>query len=83
LQVHGETRFKRLATLSVSDLYNLRHSVTYQNQCVSFTKSRPVINPIGIRRAPRSDGRPGFIRIDSVHQEDLDGTNAVDIVTQW
>ena len=56
---------------------------------MNFTKTRPVVNPIGIRRAPRPAGRPGFIRIDSVHQGDMDGTkgvyhvNAVDIVTQW
>ena len=87
--VYGDARFERLATLSVSHLYNLRHSKTYLNQRVSFTKTRPVVNPIGVRRAPRPDGRPGFIRIDSVHQGDLDGTkgvyhiNAVDIVTQW
>ena len=89
LHVHGDTRFERLANLPVSHLYNLRHSVTYQNQRVSFTKTRPVVNAIGIRRAPRPEGRPGFIRIDSVHQGDMDGTkgvyhiNAVDIVTQW
>lgn len=86
---YGDARFERLASLSVSHLYNLRHSKTYFNQRVSFTKTRPVVNPIGIRRAPRPEGRPGFIRIDSVHQGDLDGTkgvyhiNAVDIVTQW
>ena len=87
--VHEDSRFERLAGLSVSHLYNLRHSVTYQNQRVSFNKTRPVVNAIGVRRAPRPDGRPGFIRIDSVHQGDMDGTkgvyhiNAVDIVTQW
>ena len=89
LHVYGDARFERLAGLSVSHLYNLRHSKTYLNQRVSFTKTRPVVNPIGVRRAPRPAGRPGFIRIDSVHQGDLDGTkgvyhvNAVDIVTQW
>lgn len=89
MHVHGDTRFERLANLSVSHLYNLRHSVPYKNQRVSFTKTRPVVNAIGIRRAPRPQGRPGFIRIDSVHQGDMDGTkgvyhiNAVDIVTQW
>ena len=42
-----------------------------------------------MRRAPAPDGRPGFIRIDSVHQGDHDGIkglyhiNAVDCVTQW
>jgi hypothetical protein len=44
---------------------------------------------IGTRRAPAPEGRPGFIRIDSVHQGDLDGAkglyhiNAVNCVTQW
>lgn len=89
LHVFGDARFERLASLSVSHLYNLRRSKVYQSQRVNFTKTRPVVNPIGIRRAPRPQGRPGFIRIDSVHQGDLDGTkgvyhvNAVDIVTQW
>jgi len=42
-----------------------------------------------VRKAPKPDGRPGFIRIDSVHQGDLDGIkglyhiNAVDFETQW
>ena len=41
------------------------------------------------RTVPAPEGRPGFIRIDSVHQGDLDGVkgvlhiNAVDCVTQW
>lgn len=87
--VYGDARFERLATLSVSHLYNLRRSKTYLNQRVSLNKTRAVVSPIGVRRAPRPEGCPGFIRIDSVHQGDLDGTkgvyhiNAVDIVTQW
>jgi len=44
---------------------------------------------IGERRPPQPDGRPGYLRVDTVHQGDLDGTkgvyhiNAVDEVTQW
>ena len=55
-----------------------------------LTKTRPTkVVTIGVRKAPAPEGRPGFIRIDSVHQGDLDGTkglyhiNAVDCVTQW
>lgn len=54
-----------------------------------FTKTRPTGIAIGVRRAPAPDDRPGFIRIDSVHQGDQDGVkgvyhiNAVDCVTQW
>ena len=74
---------------AVSHLYNLRKSVGYQAQRKSFTKTRPVCNPIGVRKAPRPDGRAGFVRIDTVHQGDLDGIKGVyhitcvDQVCQW
>ena len=87
--VYGDTRYERLAGLSVSHLYNLRKSVDYQAQRVSFTKTRPVCNPIGVRKAPRPNGRAGFVRIDTVHQGDLDGLKGVyhitcvDETSQW
>ena len=55
----------------------------------SFTKTRPVCNAIGVRKAPRAAGRAGFSRVDSVHQGDLDGLKGVyhitcvDEVSQW
>ena len=85
----GDPRYERLATLSVSHLYNLRHLAGYQATRLHWTKTRGHCVPIGERRAPAPDGRPGFIRIDSVHQGDQDGLkgvyhiNAVDCVTQW
>ncbi len=88
--VFGDTRFERLGSISVGHLYNLRHSASYRAQRVVLTKTRATkAATIGVRKAPAPDGRPGFIRIDSVHQGDLDGTkglyhiNAVDCVTQW
>lgn len=87
--VYGDARYERLATLSVSHLYNLRKSAGYRALRVSFTKTRPVCNPIGVRRAPRPKGRAGFVRIDTVHQGDLDGIKGVyhitcvDAVSQW
>ncbi len=88
--VFGDARFARLGSISVAHLYNLRHSAGYQAQRVVRTKTRPTkAVTIGVRKAPAADGRAGFIRIDSVHQGDLDGTkglyhiNAVDCVTQW
>jgi len=87
--VYGDNRYERLSTLSASHLYRLRKSKAYQAQRTSFTKTRPVCNPIGVRKAPRPEGRAGFIRIDTVHQGDLDGIKgvyhitAVDCVTQW
>ena len=89
-EVFGDTRFARLGSISVGHLYNLRHSAGYRAQRVALTKTRPSrAVTIGVRRAPTPQDRPGFIRIDSVHQGDRDGAkglyhiNAVDCVTQW
>ncbi len=73
LDRYDDRRFERLARLSVSHLYNLRASRTYERQRVIRTATRASANPIGTRRAPAPAGRAGFIRIDSVHQGDLDG----------
>ena len=88
--VFGDTRFERLGSISVGHLYNLRNSAPYRAHRVVLTKTRPTkAATIGVRKAPAPEGRPGFVRIDSVHQGDLDGTkglyhiNAVDCVTQW
>ena len=87
--VFGEARFARLAEISVSHLYNLRGGKPYRDTRRHWTKTRPTGIPIGQRRAPQPKGAPGYIRIDSVHQGDLDGKkgvyhiNAVDCVTQF
>jgi transposase InsO family protein len=52
-------------------------------------KTRPVKVNIGERRKPRPEGRPGFLRVDSVHQGNLDAIkglyhiNLVDEVSQF
>ena len=87
--VHAEIRYERLAGISVSHLYNLRHSIGYRRQRRQFNKTRPVRSQIGERRRPDPQGQPGFLRVDTVHQGDLDGIkgvyhiNAVDEVTQF
>jgi transposase InsO family protein len=87
--VYGDTRYQRLAGLSVSHLYNLRGQSGYQAKRLHWTKTKGQANCIAQRRAPAPEQRPGFIRIDSVHQGDQDGfkgvyhINAVDCVTQF
>lgn len=87
-KLHHDARFERLATLSNGHLYNLRGHKTYRAVRGSFDKTQPVKNAIGERRRPAPHGRPGYLRVDSVHQGDLDGikgvylVNAVDEVTQ-
>jgi len=85
----GQVEYQRLAGISVSHLYNLRASKTYQRQRCVLTKTRPKSAPIGQRRKPCPNNQPGYIRIDSVHQGDQDRRkgiyhiNAVDEVTQF
>jgi transposase InsO family protein len=86
---YGNKRFQQLAGISAPHIYNLRKSRVYREKKITFQKTRPVKVSIGERRRPDPQGRPGYLRIDTVHQGDLDGIkgvyhiNAVDEVTQW
>jgi Integrase core domain. len=85
----GKQEFRRMAGISVSHLYNLRQSARYRKRAAVFEATRPSPVAIGERRKPDPQGRPGFLRVDTVHQGDWDGAkgvyhiNAVDTVTQW
>jgi transposase InsO family protein len=85
----GDAQYVRLAKLSVAQLYRLRQSRQYRERRVSFQPTRPAKVNIGERRRPEPNGQPGYLRVDTVHQGDLDGIkgvyhiNAVDEVTQW
>lgn len=85
----GDANYQRLAKLSVAQLYRLRQSQRYREQRVRYQPTRPTAVSIGERRRPEPNGRPGYLRVDTVHQGDWDGVkgvyhiNAVDEVTQW
>jgi transposase InsO family protein len=86
---YGNKQYERLSKISVAHLYNLRAGARYRNQAAVFEATRPTAISIGERRRPDPHGRPGFLRVDTVHQGDWDGAkgvyhiNAVDAVTQW
>ena len=88
-EVFGDVKFQRLAGISASHIYNLRGSTAYRKTRVrvQHTQARKV--SIGERRRPEPQGRPGYLRVDTVHQGEQDGEagvyhlNAVDTVTQW
>ncbi|MBV9743048.1 MAG: integrase, partial [Acidobacteriia bacterium] len=88
-QQYGQAAFERLAQISVAQIYRFRNSEAYRKRNTSYQPTRPTPIPIGERRKPRPEGRPGYLRIDTVHQGDRDGAkglyhiNAVDEVTQW
>jgi len=89
-KVFKKEDFKTISQISVSHIYNLRNnSSQYQSATMHYTKTNPVNVPIGERRKPIPDGKPGYLRIDSVHQGDFNGVkgvyhiNIVDEITQW
>jgi transposase InsO family protein len=88
-EVFQRQEFQRLAQISVSHLYNLRRSKAYRKVRVTVEHTRATKVNIGQRRKPEPLGRPGYLRVDTVHQEHLDGhpglyhVNAVDTVTQY
>lgn len=87
--VFQKPAFVRLKDISVSHLYNLRGRKQYTSQTKFFVKTKPTSVAIGERRRPDPQGRPGFLRVDTVHQGDREGEkgvyhiNVVDAVLQW
>jgi len=79
----GDRRYERLARLSVAQLYRLRHSRTYRQRHMAYQPTRPTQVAIGERRAPRPEGRPGYLRVDTVHQGDLEGIKACTTSMRW
>ena len=88
-EVFGDQRFRRLAGLSNGHLYNLRRSPAYLRRMGRKEPTRPAGVTIAERRPPRPEGLPGYLRVDTVHQGDLDKVkgiyhiNVVDEVTQF
>jgi transposase InsO family protein len=86
---YGDVRYQRLARLSVAQMYRLRKSRIYRKRYITYQPTKPTQVAIGERRKPDPQGCPGYLRVDTVHQGDMDGVkglyhiNAVDEVTQW
>lgn len=87
-EVFHKPEYEKLAHLSSSHIYNLRKRVSYLRRGKNFEKTKFIGIPIGKRMKPRPNGRPGFLRVDTVHQGDQNGEkgiyfiNIVDEVTQ-
>lgn len=82
-------KYERLSRISIAHIYNLREKKQYTSASLTYKKTQSVQTAIGERRKPDNGGEPGYVRVDSVHQGDLNGVkgvyhiNVVDEVTQW
>jgi hypothetical protein len=90
-EVFGDNRFENISKISISHLYNIRNGNRQYggSEALYLKHTQAVQTKIGIRRKPQPCGKPGFLRIDTVHQGDRDKVkgvyhiNIVDEVTQY
>lgn len=81
--------YERISHISIPHIYNLRKKRQYQSNVLFIAKTQATGRNIGERRKPQSSGKPGYLRVDSVHQGDRDKEkgvyhiNMADEVTQW
>lgn len=86
----NKLEYERICHISVPHIYNIRNtSRQYKSQALYMTHTLAVARNIAERKKPKPFGKPGYIRVDSVHQGDKDKEkgvyhiNMVDEVTQW
>lgn len=83
--------YANISQISVSYIYQIRKTNRQYNSSKAkfYSRTKPVNANIGKRQKPCPNGRPGFVRIDTVHQGDFNGKkgvyhiNVVDEVTQY
>jgi len=83
--------YANISHISASHIYNIRNRNRQYNssQAKFFKRTTARDIDIGVRRKPRPNGRPGYVRVDTVHQGDYLGNkgvyhiNIVDEVTQY
>ena len=67
----GKLEYEKISKISVAHLYRLRTTRIYLSKSLTFKNTQAVKRNIGERRKPEPEGKPGYIRIDTVHQGDL------------
>jgi len=88
-KIFNKTEYSNIGQISVAHIYNLRATRQYQSHCLTIKKTQSNQVPIGERRKPDPCLRPGFLRVDSVHQGDwgkqkgVYHVNITDETTQW
>ena len=69
-KIFGKPEYEKLSRISSAHIYNLRREQLYREKTRLFQKTKARNIPIGERRKPDPEGKPGYIRVDTVHQGD-------------
>ena len=86
-----KTDYGKISDISTGHIYNIRNKNRQysSSDAMYFQKTKKCETKIGIREKPKPNGKPGYLRIDTVHQGDLGENkgvyhiNIVDEVTQY
>lgn len=86
-----KAEYANISNISVGHIYNIRNNNRQysSSNAMYFRGTKKSETNIGIRRKPQPDGKPGYLRVDTVHQGDLSGNkgvyhiNIVDEITQY
>lgn len=87
----GKNDYATISRISISHIYNIRKSNNQYNSSEAkfLARTKATNINIGIRKKPEPNGKPGYLRVDTVHQGDYLGKkgvyhiNIVDEVTQY
>jgi transposase InsO family protein len=87
--IFKKQEYKNIKNISCSHIYNLRKTRQYVSHSLTVGKTNSVKVLIGKRQKPQNQGRPGYLRVDTVHQGDMEKEkgvyhiNIIDEVLQW
>lgn len=87
----SKIEYGNISGISVSHIYNIRKNNRQYNSSKAkyYSRTKAVNSDIGVRCKPYPNGKPGFVRVDTVHQGDFNGKkgiyhiNIVDEITQY
>ena len=86
---YGKAEYLNISHISVSHIYNLKKKVSYLRSITSYQKTnKDKGKNIGQRCKPQPQERPGYLRVDTIHQGDQEkqkgvyNINTVDGLTQ-
>jgi len=87
---YGKAEYANISHISVSHIYNLKKKVSCLRSVSFYQKThKGKGKTIGVRGKPEPQGKPGYLRVDTMHQGDQEGKkgvyhiNTVDEVIQW
>lgn len=90
-KIFKKTDYANIANISVGHIYNIRNNSNQykSSDAMYFQKTKGTPVNIGTRKKPEPNGKPGYVRVDTVHQGDLAKNkgvyhiNIVDEITQY